>query len=139
MSPADSSEFAALSYVWDEERKSEEEGPRFSVHCGENEIEVTPNCVDALRTIGRNMVVSVSRLTLYASTKQMYKRNHQGGIMDEIYSHPHTVYVWLENGTPKRARGIQLLRTVANKRLYLLGLVFVHSPHQFSPDVVGNS
>jgi hypothetical protein len=107
------------------------------VKCGDHHVEVTQNCVDALIHVRQK----IGRLSIWVDAIcidqiSVQERNHQVEIMGEIYSHAHTVYVWLGKPTLRSLGGIQLLRTAANKKICLQGLPCVYSPNWSRPDVL---
>ncbi|KAF1998514.1 HET-domain-containing protein [Amniculicola lignicola CBS 123094] len=113
--------YAALSYVWGRKREPGEAGTRHIVHCGDFEVEVTSNCIDAIRCIRKGMSQGCERIWVDAiciNEDDVKERNHQVGLMGDIYSEAHTVYAWLGKGGSLVDCGMRLLSSISRKRFF---------------------
>ncbi|KAF2256205.1 heterokaryon incompatibility, partial [Trematosphaeria pertusa] len=102
VSLSSSPKYAALSYTW-----GGDPSPAYIVECGSDRIQVTKSCIDALLQIsarGDKMSIWVDAISI--DQKNEKEKNHQVGIMNEIYSHAKTVYVWLGSSTEDSDKAI---------------------------------
>lgn len=100
-------EFDALSYVW-----SQATTMSHSVLCGCHEIKVTQSCYLALLYLRQK----VKRLSIWVDAicidqQGEEEKRHQLPLMQAIYTHAKTVYIWLGIGNCATARAMNFFST----------------------------
>lgn len=134
VSLSSSPKYAALSYTW-----GGDPSPAYIVECGSDRIQVTKSCIDALLQIsarGDKMSIWVDAISI--DQKNEKEKNHQVGIMNEIYSHAKTVYVWLGSSTEDSDKAIEHLTDLGSEMRCLEGLSCIHSRSVFSLRVLAD-
>jgi hypothetical protein len=100
--------FEAVSYTWATE--DGDDSLSEVIHCLNNVIPVTPNCHAALRRFretGRQRILWLDAICIDQSN--VLERNHQVGLMDEIYSRATVVLIHIELSRRDYSRVFHLL------------------------------
>lgn len=113
----DKIKYEALSYVWGEPAA----GHTVCVN-GDRTLDVTPNCLEALRYLRRQgdtataRVLWIDAICIDQSKDSVLERNQQVALMGDVYSAAAGVLIWLGPGQPstplfsRRLRFLSFLR-----------------------------
>ncbi|KAK8104842.1 uncharacterized protein PG998_011875 [Apiospora kogelbergensis] len=102
----DSPAFNALSYVWGDYSSP----TRDTIACDGFEIEVTKNCLSALRHLRKTfgaMTIWVDGICI--DQLGLSEKVHQIPLMGPVYSSAQTVYAWLGEGNSRSNRGMDFI------------------------------
>jgi len=102
-------QYHALSYSWDSQVAS------CPIHCGPGILQITPNCVAALRQLRHqsdDQVLWIDSICIDQSSIE--ERGRQVGLMGEIYKLAQRVVVWLGEGDDTSTKAMQSLMDVGN-------------------------
>ncbi|KAK8849079.1 heterokaryon incompatibility protein-domain-containing protein [Apiospora arundinis] len=113
----DSPSFTALSYVWGEYSSP----ARDTIDCNGCSIEVTRNCLSALRHLRKIFgAITIWIDAICINQAETSEKAYQITLMGQVYSSAQTVYAWLGEGNEKSdgvmgwlARGPRLIRLFA--------------------------
>ncbi|KAF2107991.1 heterokaryon incompatibility protein-domain-containing protein, partial [Lophiotrema nucula] len=103
-------EYEALSYAWGSTDRVEE------LHCGSKIIRITRNCWQALRRLRlerRVRYLWIDSICIDQDNHQ--ERNHQVGLMGDVYRQARCVLVWLGKGNEETDAAVRYLEDVATK------------------------
>lgn len=110
----DSPSFTALSYVWGTYSPE----PHY-VLCDNVPIEVTSNCLSALKSLGRKLgTVSIWVDAICINQSDQAEKSRQIPLMGSIYSVATVVYVWLGPGTDRTDRVMAYLDKIPLERYF---------------------
>ena len=106
--------YAALSYVWGQKPQT---GKSYTVRCGDVEIAVSKNCLDALSCICERFgELSIWVDSICINQDDPAELEGQLPFMGEIYSQAHTVFVWLGPENVSTDAGLEYSRRLAQRR-----------------------
>jgi hypothetical protein len=113
----DAPEYEALSYVWGV--------PEFvkSIFCGTEVIHITKNCSSALHHLRHGM--SSRFLWIDAcciDQKSGRERNHQVGMMGDVYGNAECTVVWLGRATRRDGKTLEHIRDVGFNAMARAGM-----------------
>lgn len=111
VSMIDPPRYEALSYAWGSPEAKEE------IICGNRTIYVTENCAHALRRLRRRHVPRTLWIdSICIDQKSPRERNHQVGMMGDVYRNATRVIVWLGSGSELTDKAFEYLSSVVRHR-----------------------
>jgi hypothetical protein len=111
-------EYDALSYSWDAQTASE------AVDCDGKILNITPNCVAALRQLRRKKAKRTMWIdSICIDQTSVNERNQQVELMGEVYQRAKNVIVWLGEVDAKSRAALKWLGEIGNLAQWGVGTV----------------
>jgi hypothetical protein len=102
--------YDAISYVWGSPF------PSYQIVCSGNNLPITKNCYDALRSLIRNSKIRTIWIdAVCINQSDSSEKNHQVPLMPDIYGAAKRVYIWLGNGTEDSDEALEWVMSITHE------------------------